>query len=226
MPRETVTIELSKLPPFEAAAQLFAVLAYPDDKAARTRFSDATCNVMLRRFVAADSTIADTPEAVVRPRYWMMEPKKADLTWDRGIKVLMDERMEAARMASPRWATAVEEETGLPHRGLRNIGHLSTEMLAVVSASLDERRGKNTEGFNKGNIATRVWKKSRPVLHLCLGMRSAIFETVPDQSFNPWAFFGVPALTHLVIAKAAAVFERAERVFGIPTNEMIKVLAA
>jgi hypothetical protein len=222
VPRETVTIEISKLPPYEAAAQLFAVLAYLDDKAARTRFADATCNVMLRQFAAADPTLVDTPQATVRPRHWMLEPDKADLTWKRGVKVLMDERLEAARMASPRWATAVEQITGLPHPGLKNLGHLSGEMLAAISSSLDERRGNSTEGYNKRNIGTRVWKTSKPVIHLCLGMRRVIEETMPDhRTFNPWAFFGVPKLTYAVIERASRVFKLADQVFdGIDPDQL------
>jgi hypothetical protein len=226
MPRETVTIELSKVPPFEAAAMLFAVLAYPDDKVARTRFADAACNVVLRRFVAVDSSLADTPQPAIRPRHWTSDPKKADLTWKRGVKVLMDERLEAARMVSPRWAAFVERKTGIPHPGLKNFAPLSPEVLAAISCSLDERRGRDTK-INKRNIGTRVLKTSKPVIHLCLGMRRMIEETMPDhETFNPFAFFGVPELTYAVIERASWVFKFSDQAFdGIDPDQMIEVIA-
>jgi hypothetical protein len=194
----------------------------------RTRFTDATCNVMLRRFVAADPTLADTPQATIRPRYWTLDPQKADIAWKRGVKVLMNERLEAARMASPVWAAAVERITGIPHPGLKTLGRLSREMLTEVSHSLDERRRRNIEGYNKGNISARVWKPSKPVIHLCLGMRRVIEETAPDhQTFYPWAFFGVPKLTYSVIERASHVFALADQVFdGIHPDQMIEVIAA
>lgn len=207
---------------------LFAVLAYPDDKAARTRFADAACNVMLRRFIAADPTLADTPQpAPIRPRHWTQDPKKADLIWKRGVKVLMDERLEAARMVSPRWAAFVERTTGIPHRGLENLAPLNPDVVAAISCSLDERRGRDTK-INKRNIATRVLKTSKPVIHLCLGMRRMIEETMPDhQTFNPWAFFGVPELTYAVIERASWVFKFADQAFdGIEPDQMIEVIVA
>jgi hypothetical protein len=227
LPRETITIELSKLPPFEAAALLFGILAYPIDRKARALFVDATCNVMLRRFAAVDPNLVDTPAEGVRPRYWMMSPRDADRAWDRGVKVLMEQRLEAARMAAPHWAAAVQRITKIPHPGLEDIGPLQEEMLLEVSSSLDALRGRDVEGYSKANIATRIWKTSKPVLHLCLSLRSVIFEFLPDHDFHVWAFFGSPKLTQLVLMKASVVFNLADEVFGkygISREGMVEVL--
>jgi hypothetical protein len=228
MPLETVRIEISKVPAFEAASTLFSVIAYPDDKVARSRFADAACNVLLRRFLAADPTIADTPQfAPIRPRHWALDPEQADLLWKRGEKILMNERLEAARMVSPRWAAFVERTTGIPHPGLNNLAPLHPDVMAAVSVSLDERRGRDTQ-VNKRNIGTRVLKNSKPVIHLCLGMRRVIEEVMPDRrTFNPLAFFGVPELTLMVIERASWVHQFADQAFdGISSEKMIEVITA
>jgi hypothetical protein len=68
MPRETVAIEISKLAPYEAAAQLLAVIAYPSNKRERERFADAICGWVLSQSWK-DSELSSTP--ITAPsRYW------------------------------------------------------------------------------------------------------------------------------------------------------------
>jgi hypothetical protein len=224
MPRETVTIAVSELYPYESAAMLFAVLAYPKEKADRDRFADAVCNVMLRQF-ATDPSWADTRPAT-NPRHLMVAAEIADVRYKHGMKVLNEERFIAAKMAAPKWAGVVQQVTGITHPGLKVVGPTSREMLVEVSSDLDERRGVSTEGYNKANIVSRVWNTSKPVIHLCLSMHRVTHEIAPDQrTFNPWDFFFDREMTRAVITKAAPVFELAEQVFGFDPDEMVEVLA-
>jgi hypothetical protein len=223
MPRETVTISISDQYSYESAAMLFAVLAYPDDKRTRDRFADAVCNVMLRQF-ATDPTWANELQNT-RPRHWLIGAEKADQEWQQGMLILNEERFMAAKMAAPKWAGFVRQETGVIHPGLKVVGPTSNEMLTTISIELDERRGTETD-FNKGNIVSRQWSTSKPVLHLCLGMHKVIHDTAADHlTFNPWDFFFDRNLTAAVIDKAAAVFQAAKQVFNIDPDQMVEVIA-
>jgi hypothetical protein len=220
---ERVTIPVSDLYPYEAAARLFGVIAYPDDRRARERFSDAICNVLLRYF-AADPPRADTLQAA-RPWHLLADPRRADIECKKGWSIINDQRLEAAKMASPKWASFVSEQTGLIHPGLRVIGPTSNEMVAAVAVDLDERRGTDTEG-NKGNIVSRVWTKSKPVIHLCLGLHKVVHDLAHDHRSLSIETLFHRDIIRAVIETAAPVFEAAEHVFGIPRGDMIEVVAA
>jgi hypothetical protein len=219
MPRETVTIAVSELYPYESAAMLFAVLAYPEDKSDRGRFADALCNSLLRHF-ATDPAWADELQNT-RPRHWMVDAETADMRCKHGMKIINEERLIAAKMASQTWAAAI------PRPDLEKPARpTSRAMLTAVSIDLDERRGTVTDGYNKGNLVDRHWSTSKPVLHLCLGMHRVIHETATDQrTCTIGDFYYNRELTRAVITSAAPVFKLAEQRFGIAPDEMVEVIA-
>jgi hypothetical protein len=228
MPRETVTIELSKLAPYEAAAQLFAVIAYPYSQKDRVRFSDAICGWMLGQFIAAND---QEWEPTSQARYWRALVKGPNVELAKGFRVINRERLIAAKMAAPgleefRQFMTQRRQPGWAPRPT------SDEVIEAVSADLHHpkrpatRGRKGDGGGNRENIISRHWTPSKPVLHLCLSLHLNIHALSPNREDLHLGDFLPSKDTIAGIIGLAGGFSEAMRLFNIEPEELIEVIAA
>jgi hypothetical protein len=229
MYRETVTIELSQLAPYEAAAQLFAVIAYPESQEDRVRFSDAICGWMLGQF-AEDAEWASTPQTTL-PRYWKALVSGPDVELRKGFRAINRERLIAAKMAAPRFEEfrqfALEgREPGQAPRPT------STKVTDEVSKDLMQprrsaERGRKGEVVASENIVRRAWVPSRPVLHLCLALHLAIHTSSPNQQdLNLGDFLTSKPTIAGILGAAEPIAIAMTPCFDIKPDELIEVIAA
>lgn len=83
----------------EAAASLLAVLAYPQDKKARIRYERAAY-LKIVEHLSDDAEWRDSNQWL-RPAYLLQDKRLADTEYKRGIRIIRQERMIAAKMAVP-----------------------------------------------------------------------------------------------------------------------------
>ena len=98
MPRETITLALSSLWPFEASAQFFGILIEPTDAEARRQLTLAEYHRQLRHDAETD------PEGARIWQYWppeylLFDPALAEKLHKRAMDILDRERMIAAERA-------------------------------------------------------------------------------------------------------------------------------
>src|SRR4051794_293199 len=99
MPLETVTIELSKLPSYKAAARLLAVIVYPTSASECEHFADAIVIWFLQQRALADHDWARVPFPI-EPR--LLTVNDVDGTLKRGLRILNRQRLIAAKQAAPK----------------------------------------------------------------------------------------------------------------------------
>ena len=165
MPREVVAIA-ARAPDYEYAAQVYEVLAYPDDHRQRERFGDAFCYIQIRE--AARSIPGWAQIAKVRAALVLQDPSAAEKSYGEGLRIISNERLIAAKQA----AQTIGKADGILETA---VAPTSNEAVMEVSIDLDARprrgkaKGKSSEG-NRANIVSRRWSPSRPVLHLALAL--------------------------------------------------------
>lgn len=224
MARERVVIPIDDLPSYESAARLFAVLAYPDDKKRRQLFEDALCNKFIREF-SKNPEWSSTTQAI-RPRHALMDAGQADSQLKRGVRIINDERLIAAKMGAPAFAEVVQRVTGIVHPGLKAAGPTSDDAWTAVAADLDQRRKHKSDG-NKGNVISRAWSPSRPVIHLCLALHGVIHRAgVGASVLGLGDFLFDRGLVAEVVNAATPAFEVVQHAFGIRPDDLIEVIAA
>jgi hypothetical protein len=231
MPRETVTIELSKLEPYEAAAQLFAVIAYPDSQKDRVRFSDAICGWVLGELAQDDPEWASAPQPT-KPRYWLAFAKGTTVEIAKGLRVINRQRVIAAKMAAQRYEEyrlfAMEgREPGWAQRPTSGkvIDAISMDLMHPERRATRGRKGKGT--VDGENVTSRVWTPSRPVLHLCLALHQAVHVLSPNQQeLNFGDFLTSKTPIAGIIREAAPISIAMRPCFDIKAEERIEVIAA
>jgi hypothetical protein len=185
---ETVHIPLFDLAAYEAAALFFAVLAYPDDKNARTRFERAICFKAIER-MCKDANWAHSHQTL-RPSDLLQDRKAVEREYKRGIRLIKQERLIAAKMAAPTDCNVAAVVNGLEGKGAggakaRDFGYLaptSLKWLAEISMDLDRLRRRESD-FNKGNIVHRSWQPSNHVLHLCLALHMTLSKDYKEMEY-------------------------------------------
>jgi hypothetical protein len=163
MPRETVDLKIADRETYEAGAEFFAYLAYPDDQRLRQQFWIVLCRAYL-------SDRASQPNWA-----WQVQPIKpvffsahnreeAQKIFIKGYWKLCERLSSAACIA-------------LPHvLGMKKIkGFPPTVENLILNWGLPSRRSEQTEPPNASTKKSRVWMPSRPVIHaatallICLG---------------------------------------------------------
>ena len=224
---EFVRIPVLDITSYEAAAKLLAVLAYPDDKKARTRFEHAAYFKIIEHLSKHPGW--KNSNQWLRPDYLLLDRKMAETEYKRGIRLIRYSRMIAAKMAAPTDCCFFAFEKGRDSRGaggkLAEYGYFaptSAELIAEVSMDLDRLRKKDTTA-NKGNITERCWTPSKPVLHLCLALQS-IFNAGDEMTYLDLPFetlFNDPGMIMIVINKARYYRNFTSGIFDIPRSQQI-----
>lgn len=225
---EHVCIPVLDITGYEAGALFLAVLAYPEDKNARKRFERATYFKIVEH-LAKNNTWKNSNQTL-RPDYLLQDRKLVEKEYKRGIRIIRQERMIAAQIAAPMDCYLVALVNGRGSIG--SGGQLADENgyprpiseTSMVQASIawDEIRKKNTN-MNDGNIKTRCWKPSKPVLHLCLALQ-VTFNVGEEMSYLDLPFeefFNNPNLIMTIIERAKFYRNFTANVFDIPKREQI-----
>jgi hypothetical protein len=225
VPCETVTIKLSKLEPYEAAAQLLSVIAYPDDQKGRRQFSNAICGWTLGQSWQ-DPELSSAPISAP-PAYWEAA-STSDGSFNRGMLVINRKALIAAKQASQVVAAFLNE----PVNPLRPTNE---KVLDAISKDLRQRKRRETRGDRKGNKETvadkynvmkRISKPNRPVLHLCVAMHMTIHHLSPNQQdLNLGDLMRITTLSG-IIGIAHTIAPVMLPCFGIKPGEQIEVVAS
>ena len=229
MPWETVTIELTKLKPYEAAARILAVIAYPYEASECEHFADAILVWFLRKRALTFNDWARVPYPI-EPRLFTVEDVEGGLK--RGLKILNRRRWIAARQAAPRFDWFWEYATTGHKPKWQPVAPTSEAMIDAISLDLEEPRRRETRGrkAGKGAVVAKsneirlAWTPSRPVLHLCWAFHRAI----PGDGVNLGDFLeNINAKEVLrIIAEAQAVAHLLRGEFQIADSEWISVVPA
>jgi hypothetical protein len=173
-PRETVTIAVSSLASFEAAAQFLALLIYPVDVDLRQRLILAECHRYVRHCVESDPRWAQTRQ-FLPPAYQAFSPKLAQKIHKKAVQIL-GQRIVSAGIALVLIAEAIAKARGADGLLLRENGEdlarFSTlEPLFAWGLRQERLLAGRPDDPDKGDPKTfqqRPWKESKPVLHLAL----------------------------------------------------------
>lgn len=144
---------------FECGAALLALLAFPSSTdAVRTEIVTSLCSDHLR----ANFKEAGNPEELVKAKYAFREEGtiRKDL---KKLDRLVRDRMVAAHVAIAFLQNAIGLRPNLPGDVKRiSLNQLSVFAMGLANQSIPE------------NFKTRIWRPSRPVLHLAAAVAVAI----------------------------------------------------
>ncbi len=152
-------IDPRKMLPYEAAAQVLTLLAFPPEgppNAALEQRYEETCAWVIRRLAERDALWASEPRAL-RPMHALISPERV-ATLGRTVKTELNRRLAAGRMA-----VAFIDEAMLGEATLRlppGVKRLSLNQLAAYAAG----------NGDASNVETRAFRPSVPVLHLCVAL--------------------------------------------------------
>jgi len=228
---ETVHIPLFDLAAYEAAAQFFAVLAYPDEKKARARFERAICFKAIER-MCNDLNWANSHQTL-RPSDLLQNRKSAEQEYKRGMRQIKQERLIAAKMAAPTDCSVVAIANGSESKGAggakaREFGYLaptSVDWLADISMDLDRLRGRESN-LNKANIAHRCWQPSKRVLHLCLALHMTLNRDYEEMEYCDFViedYFNDAGWLMIVLESANSYRNIVPILFDIDRRDLIHV---
>lgn len=175
------------VPSIECGPKFLAALAYPKSKRSQDHFAGAIL------CLAAESS---RPPEAVRLVCLMQDRTQVERELKRGIRFIAD-RLAAAKMAFPEFHAHVSDHIG-ERRPAKVPTHSSAEMLASINFDLRHtNRPRDTRGrkvkddgtdFNAGNINSRIWGPSLPVLHMAVALHREIGTektSVGDIVFDP-----------------------------------------
>ncbi len=154
-------LDLTRLEPYECAAQLITLIALPVDTAnegRRDELHTSLCHIALRE-MHADIEAQRTPQPM-KPVYAFCDLDKALRQMAR-LARLLRWRSAAGHMAIP---FAQEVQLGHPPPLPTHIERLSLSQMAVEVMEMALHSDIQ-------NVYNRVWRVSKPVLHLCVALR-------------------------------------------------------
>ena len=161
--RQPLPLSLGSGPAYEAGAVLLSALAWPElvaDQAAMGERHAALCQYGVRLLAAADEEWARSPQPI-KPIYLSVAEHQVQRV-RRELFLRLAQRLAAARMVIP----FLQEASGAPARLPRGMSRLSLNSLAEVAAN-------DLNLSDAGNVGTRVWRPSRPVIHIAAAIEVA-----------------------------------------------------
>ena len=150
-------------PVYEAGAAMLSALAWPEllaDTQAIAERHAALCQYGVRLLAAADEEWTRSPQPI-KPIYLSVAEHQVQRVRHELFRRLA-QRLAAARMVIP----FLQEASGVPARLPRGMSRLSLNSLAEVAAN-------DLNLSDAGNVGTRVWRPSRPVIHIAAAIEVA-----------------------------------------------------
>src|SRR5712671_871100 len=164
-------IDFKRLAVYEAGALLVTLLAFPDaSDETQGNVHASLCNYALkiRSAIEPDWTIVPQP---IKPFYTF----RSERDYNRDLRTLV--RRWRDRMVAGRMGIAFLRET-LPGQVLElppTVKRLSINQLAVLVL-------EDTRFTDPHNVETRIWRPSRPVVHLASAIQVYLTLTEPDTA--------------------------------------------
>jgi hypothetical protein len=151
MPRDTVAIPLSSVPAYEAAAEFFAHIVYPDpiDATEREKYRIALSRWAVLERAKVDKDW-DRAAPQIRPSIFSQPEKLFSSVWDRGTDLLL-RRMSCALMIMPHVSGTLED-----------LGGLSP---TVGNTALVIGRWFGYADESQKTVESQVWAPTKPVSH-------------------------------------------------------------
>ncbi len=164
---------------------LLSVLAYPNDSGKRENFAKALiCGSVTE--MNRDTDRFGEPTEVHRMMCDGRDHTATERMIKAGCRIIANERLIAAKMASPSFHAFLADKAGRQRPPIVPT-HAGLDMLSQISIDLGDPgrprdgRGRTPSGgaaeLNKGNILSRCWTPSLPVLHLCIALALGIDRT-------------------------------------------------
>jgi hypothetical protein len=176
-------IDFNRLEVYEAGALLVTLLAYPGeskhDDERRSQVHASLCACTLRALCDTDPDWSTSPQ-LAKPIYL----RQSERDCNRGLRQLkrrLRDRMVAARMAYP---FLKEAESGKAPELPTGIKRFSIN--AMSELVLDDAGHTDPE-----NVETRIWRPSRPVIHLASAVHGYLHLVEPET-----AALGLAPLLH------------------------------
>lgn len=146
--------------PYEGAATLLSVLAWPEEVLETARMANhhtRVCQLLLTAQAAVDSEWADMRH-LIKPKHFLCSPQSL-ATAERNLRRRLQVRSAAARMVIPFLRELLDVPPGLP----KSVRRLS---LNAVSDLVLSDVGEN----EPANVEQRVWRSSIPVIHIATAL--------------------------------------------------------
>jgi hypothetical protein len=150
------TIDFERNEVIECGAMLLALIAYPEDDANETRRCNSfgsLCAFALR--ARYENTAEENVPQSMKPIYAF----RSETTVEREVKALqrlLRDRMVAAKMAIVCLKALVQGSDFEPPKGLKRLSLNQLSEFVLTDAGQQDA----------GNVETRIWRRSRPVVHL------------------------------------------------------------
>jgi hypothetical protein len=187
-------IDFNKLEVYEAGAFMVSQLAYPgesrQDDERRCEVYTSLCACVLRARAEMDPNWVTRPQ-LVKPVY----TSQTERDRNRGLQTLprrLRDRMIAARMAYP---FLIEAETGEVPKLPKNVKRLSIN--AISELVLEDAGFSDPE-----NVETRIWRPSRPVIHLASAVHGCLHLDPKIEAFGLGALLTCRDVIEYVIRNA------------------------
>ena len=168
----------SRLAPIARSAEFIAILAYPESAVSRDAFAGA---MLCKVFDDEQPWEGEIDCECVRLACLMQDRDKVETTIKKGVRIIDEQRIEAAYAAWPRWIELLREASD--REPIDSVPtHASQAMIEALSAHIIEKRSRRRRGDGQSdhggvgtaNILDRHWKPSLPVLHMALALYSFI----------------------------------------------------
>ncbi len=204
------TFDIQNLAPYEPGSILLSLLAYPETSVsveALGAVQRVLCHLALKARASEDTSWAIQPQ-VIKPLYAFVEAKEIDVAL-RQFKRRLRDRMIAARMGIAYLKEVDSIKTGQTLVLPRSVERLTLNQLSELV--LDD-----LESEEPGNVETRVWRPSLPVIHLASAIAILIDQVKQqtDRDISYFDFLANPDLARSAVEvanKYQAMFLQSER---------------
>jgi hypothetical protein len=188
MPREIVHINLSSKFPMEVGARFFSIIAYPDDRERRHRFSLAISRIYVEWRAMVDPEFSNKLQYIV-PEIFLPRLADAITTFKKGNKHLWHHITAAKWIALPH----------LMREGLQSVqvqtklGELKLVVPKIKNMGIWAmgELGWQEKATNVPTLKSKIWAPSRPVVHAAAayGLWCEDAEHVIPSEHQPDTFF-------------------------------------
>ena len=179
-----VELRTDKLRPIEAAAQILSWIVYPTDEGRRERWANAVVLLALRKAAQRDPRW-QTEEVPIRVGVLLQDPSVAERQ-NKHASLILRDRILAGNMAVPLIAKAARITVKFAPDGsdLSSLNQIAAKLAELIG-------GKG--GGDVGNVKTRIWRESKPVLHLCAALAAILLRYWRDRwDKNLWGLLEDP----------------------------------
>ena len=164
MPRETTYIETTGDFEWFGAAKFLAVIIYPEDHTKRTDFVNACRAWMFKRMLGGQlkRRLVNNPDILK-----FSDIRKIDSQFNRADKILVTKRLPALNLF----------RLQLTSKAINvKIGEEKFCIDKWVHHHYASPQNDKAEEYNEKNFYRRKWSPSKPIIHLVLGLNTAIKE--------------------------------------------------